>query len=119
LLQQGGSLGKSSSIVIVAEGEQSGGAAEVAAAVRARLPHMDTKVTVLGHVQRGGSPTVADRILGAKFGTWAVEALLQDVHGAMVGIRDGKRCFTPFEQAVKSSDPLDAELYRINRILAT
>jgi 6-phosphofructokinase 1 len=119
LLRKGSSLGKSSSIVIVAEGEQSGGAAEVAAAVRGRLPHVDTKVTVLGHVQRGGSPTVADRILGAKFGTWAVEALLQNVHGAMVGVRDGKKCFIPFEHAVKSSEPLDPELYRINRILAT
>lgn len=119
VLQKGRDKNKSSSIIIVAEGEKSGGAAEVAAKVKERLPQYDTKVTVLGHVQRGGSPTVADRILGSKFGVWAVEALLKGHTRQMVGIRKGEMLMTPFSGAVRENQPLDAELYRINQMLAT
>jgi 6-phosphofructokinase 1 len=119
LLERGKSKDKRSSIIIVAEGEKSGGAAEVAAKVKAILPHYDTKVTVLGHIQRGGSPSVSDRILGAKFGVWAVEALFDGIDRVMVGTRCGSKLFTPFSEATRAPEPLDAELYRINTILAT
>lgn len=119
LLERGKTTGKRSSIIIVAEGEKSGGAAEVAALVKEKLPHYDTKVTVLGHIQRGGSPSVSDRILGAKFGVWAVEALFNGTDRVMVGVRCGNKEFTPFSDATRAPEPLDAELYRINRILAT
>lgn len=119
LLERGKSNDKRSSIIIVAEGEKSGGAAEVAAAVKGKLPHYDTKVTVLGHIQRGGSPSVSDRILGAKFGVWAVEALFEGLDRVMVGTRCGTKSFTPFSEATRAPEPLDSELYRINSILAT
>jgi 6-phosphofructokinase 1 len=118
-LEEGKSNNKSSSIVIVAEGEKTGGADEIAAALKERLKHYDTKVTILGHVQRGGSPTAFDRILAAKFGVWAVEALLNGESGKMVGIRKGEKHFTPLALASKDQEPLDMELLRINRILAT
>ena len=118
-LEEGKSNNKSSSIIIVAEGEKNGGAAEVAARLKEKLSHYDTKVTVLGHVQRGGSPSAFDRILAAKFGVWAVEELLRGTFGQMVGIRKGEKHLTPFELASRDQEPLDLELLRINRILAT
>lgn len=118
-LEEGKLNNKSSSIIIVAEGEKTGGADEVAAKLKERLKHYDTKVTVLGHVQRGGSPTAFDRILAAKFGVWAVEALLAGDSGKMVGLHKGEMHFTPFERASRDQEPLDLELLRINRILAT
>ena len=118
-LEEGKSTNKTSSIIIVAEGEKNGGATEVATKLKERLVHYDTKVTVLGHVQRGGSPTAFDRILAAKFGVWAVEELLRGNQGQMVGIRKGEKHLTPFGQASRDQEPLDLELLRINRILAT
>jgi 6-phosphofructokinase 1 len=118
-LEEGKANNKSSSIIIVAEGEKNGGASEVAAHLKERLSHYDTKVTVLGHVQRGGSPSAFDRILAAKMGVWAVEALLNNENRCMVGIRHGKRHLLPFAQATKQTEPLDMELLRINNLLST
>ena len=118
-LEEGKSNNKTSSIIIVGEGEKNGGADEVAAFVKSKLPHYDTKVTVLGHVQRGGSPTAFDRILAAKFGVWAVEALLAGRNREMIGIRNGEKSFTAFSNASRQHEPLDLELLRINKILAT
>lgn len=118
-LEEGKANNKSSSIILVAEGEKNGGAAEVAQHLKERLAHYDTKVTVLGHVQRGGSPTAFDRILAAKFGVWAVEALLEGENRKMVGIRKGEKNFLPFASAARQHEPLDLEMMRINRILAT
>ena len=119
MLEAGKLNNKTSSIIIVAEGEKNGGANEIAIKLKERLKHYDTKVTILGHVQRGGSPTAFDRILAAKFGVWAVEALLSGNFGQMVGIRKGEKHFTPFAQASRDQEPLDMELLRINRLLAT
>lgn len=119
MLEEGKANNKSSSIILVAEGEKNGGAAEVAAQLHERLKEYETKVTVLGHVQRGGSPTAFDRILAAKFGVWAVEAMLEGNSRQMVGIRKGEKLFTPLAMASKDQEPLDMELLRINRILAT
>ncbi len=118
-LERGKMNNKTSSIIIVGEGEKNGGAAEVAAKIKEKLPHYDTKVTVLGHVQRGGSPSAFDRILGAKFGVWAVEALLAGHNRKMVGILKGEKHLTEFSKATKQSEPLDMELMRINAMLAT
>ena len=117
-LEEGKGNSKTSSIILVAEGEKNGGAAEVADELKKRLPHYETKVTVLGHVQRGGSPSAFDRILGAKLGVWAVEALLSGDTRRMVGIRKGEKHFLPFSQASREQEPLDLELLRINNILS-
>ncbi|MBL7923682.1 MAG: 6-phosphofructokinase [Bacteroidia bacterium] len=118
-LEEGKKNNKSSSIILVAEGEKNGGAQEVAAHLKRMLPHYDTKVTVLGHVQRGGSPTAHDRILAAKLGVWAVEALLQGKNRQMIGIQRGEMALTPFSMATRQQQPLDMELFRINQILST
>jgi 6-phosphofructokinase 1 len=117
-LEAGAMKNKTSSIVIVGEGEKNGGALNVAKQVKERLPHYDTKVTVLGHVQRGGSPSVADRILAAKFGVWSVEQLLIGESSKMIGIRDQKLCLTPFEKAIRAHDPLEKDLLHIIDILS-
>lgn len=118
-LEDGKNKNKTSSIFLVAEGEKNGGANELAAALKARVPHYEPKVTVLGHVQRGGSPSANDRILGAKMGVWAVEALVQGESGIMIGVRAGAPTRIPFREATRQENPLDNELFRINRILAT
>jgi 6-phosphofructokinase 1 len=118
LLRSGGERHKSSSIVIVCEGDDAGGAAEIAAAVKAIFDGFDTRVTVLGHVQRGGSPTVSDRLLGSRLGIAAVEALMQGKQGEMAGIVNNRIVFTPFTQATKQHVPMDPELLRFARILS-
>lgn len=117
-LEEGKLNNKTSSIILVAEGEKNGGAAEVATELKKRLPHYETKVTVLGHIQRGGSPTAYDRILGAKLGVWAVEALLNGETRKMVGIRKNEKHFLPFSEASREQEPLDLEMLRINNILS-
>lgn len=112
-LELGAKRNKSSSIVIVAEGEKNGGAQNIAQQVKARLPEYETKVTVLGHVQRGGSPTAFDRILAAKCGVKSIEALLAGENRVMVGIRNNKMTYTPLAKATKQHDPLDMDLYRM------
>lgn len=118
-LEEGKANQKSSSIIIVAEGEKNGGALEVAAHLKERLAHYDTKVTVLGHVQRGGTPTATDRILAARFGVWAVEALIKGENKCMIGVRNGRLQLTPFTKATRTHEPLDMELLRIHKILST
>jgi 6-phosphofructokinase 1 len=117
-LQEGAKNKKSSSIVIVAEGEKNGGAAEVAKQLKKRLTDYETKVTVLGHVQRGGSPTALDRMLGARFGVKAVETLKEGKGGVMIGIFRNELVEVPFIKAVKDPDPIDLRLIAINDLLA-
>ena len=110
---------KSSSIVIVAEGDEEGGAYTVAKKVKERYDHYDTRVTVLGHLQRGGSPTVMDRILASRLGVGAVEGLMRGERGAMVGLVNDKVVFTPFGNAIGKRRQLNPELMRVLAILAT
>jgi len=110
---------KSSSIVVVAEGETEGGAFVVAQRVKERLPAKDIRVTVIGHVQRGGSPTVHDRVLASRLGVAAVDALLRGEHNRMVGILSGKVATTPFCDAILGKRELDPDLFRVLNILAT
>lgn len=117
-LEYGAHHKKSSSIVIVAEGEKNGGALNVARQVKERLVDYETKVTVLGHIQRGGSPTAFDRVLAAQFGARAVDVLLAGNSGVMVGIRENKISLTPFSQAVRMENPLNPYLLQIADRLA-
>ncbi|MCB0763983.1 MAG: 6-phosphofructokinase [Flavobacteriales bacterium] len=110
---------KTSSIVVVAEGDEEGGAFEVARKVKAAYDHFDIRVSVLGHIQRGGSPTVNDRILASTTGVLAVEHLLAGAHGVMLGMVNGAVRLTPFEEAIGGRKQPDPELYRILGILAT
>lgn len=109
---------KSSVIVIVAEGDEEGGAYDVARKVKERFAHYDTRVSVLGHVQRGGHPTVADRLLASRSGVAAVEALLQGQCGMMVGEVNHKIVLTPFSEVLGRKDPADTDLLRILRVLS-
>jgi 6-phosphofructokinase 1 len=89
--------GKTSAIIVVAEGEEQGGALEVAKRFKERTG-IDCKVTILGHIQRGGTPTAFDRILGTRSGVKAVEALLAGERNKMVGIQNGNMVLVPFEE---------------------
>ena len=113
------STSKRSVIVIVAEGDEEGGAFDVARKVKERYAHYDTRVSVLGHLQRGGPPTVADRVLAGRLGVAAVEALIRGEHGSMAGCINGQVVLTPFERTFTAQRPLDAELLRLASILAT
>jgi 6-phosphofructokinase 1 len=105
-------------IVIVAEGDEDGGAAEIARKVKENFPEYDTKVTVIGHLQRGGSPTARDRVLASLLGAGAVEGLLAGKHGCAVGIVDHKLKYTPFKQAIENHKSLSQDLIRLAPILA-
>ena len=106
------------SVIVVAEGSQFGGAAEVARIVSESLPETETKVTVIGHLQRGGSPTCADRVLSSRLGYAAVEGLLQGIHSRMAGIIDNKIYFTPFNDAISKQKEFNSDLIRLANILA-
>jgi 6-phosphofructokinase 1 len=116
-LKQGAANQKSSSIVIVAEGEKNGGAAKVAEEVKKRLPDYDTKVTVLGHIQRGGSPTAMDRMLGLRFGVQAVQTLNAGRSRVMIGIYKNEIAEVPLEKAIREADPIDLRLISINDMM--
>lgn len=118
VLEEGAENKKSSSIVIVAEGEQGGGAYKIAEKVKQHFDHYDTKVVVLGHIQRGGSPTASDRLLGSRLGVAAVEALLRGESRKMAGFINNKVAFTPFADATTKDFVLDKELIHISEMLA-
>jgi 6-phosphofructokinase 1 len=117
-LEKGAVGKKSSSLVIVAEGGEPGRSIKIAKEVNERFSHYDTKVTILGHVQRGGSPTVADRVLASRMGVVAVESLLAGNSGVMVGIVNNHVKFTPFDLATKNVNNFENELLRIAAILS-
>lgn len=89
-------------IVIVAEGDDAGGAYKIAQEVKLRFQHFDTRVSVLGHMQRGGSPSCADRVLASRLGVAAVEALIEGRSNEMVGIVNNQLVHTPFPVVVNS-----------------
>jgi len=117
-LQRGWERQKSSSIIIVAEGDDAGGAYAVAEKVKAKFDYYDTRVTVLGHLQRGGSPSAADRVLASQMGSEAVKALLAGRKNEMVGIINRKVTFTPFEQAIKHHQKINQELLNLAEVLS-
>ena len=112
--------GKSSSIVIVAEGDKTGkNVFELKEYVEEHLPIYDVRVSVLGHMQRGGSPSCYDRVLASRMGVKAVEALLEGKTNLMVGVRNNELILTPIEKAIKGHTKLDRELLRVSEIVTT
>ena len=109
---------KTSGIVIVAEGDEQGNAVEIARKVKEKLPDYDTRVSTLGHVQRGGSPTCNDRVLASVLGHGAVEALLDGKSGVMVGQRNGLVVHTPFDEACTRHNDINKKWYEIAHILS-
>lgn len=109
---------KTSGIIIVAEGDQEGGAATIAEKVKQRLPEYETRVTTLGHVQRGGAPTCEDRVLASLMGYECVCALLEGHHGIMVGKVHRKIVHIPFEEAYSRHDEIDKDWIKISRIIS-
>lgn len=110
---------KTSRLVIVAEGDKNGNVYDLEDKVKERFgDRYETKVTILGHVQRGGRPTCADRVLASRLGVIATEALQDGKRDIMVGIRDRKVQYTDFEKATKKSPKMDTELLRIADIIS-
>ena len=118
VLERGYEKKKKSSIIIVAEGDDKGGAFEIANLVKEKFDHYDTRVTVLGHIQRGGSPTCMDRVIASRMGIAAVEGLLQGKRDVMAGIVNKDIVYTHFSETAKHHKELNQMLYRIAEILA-
>ncbi|TDS56870.1 6-phosphofructokinase [Myroides indicus] len=111
--------GKSSSIVLVAEGEKLGkNVFELGEYVEQNLPEYEVRVSVLGHMQRGGAPSCFDRVLASRLSVKAVETLLEGKKNYMVGLINDKVELTPLEQAVKGHSPIDMELLRVSDIIS-
>lgn len=110
---------KQSNIVIVAEGGKSGGALEIAEKVKKIIPQYDIKVTILGHLQRGGSPTSYDRLLASKLGVAAVEGLIHGRYDVMAGVINNKVVYTPIKKAIIDDKEVDEDDFRIAKILST
>ncbi|PXY39756.1 6-phosphofructokinase [Flavobacterium cheongpyeongense] len=119
-LQKSKASGKSSSIVVIAEGDKIGkNVFELKDYVEANLPEYDVRVSVLGHMQRGGSPSCFDRVLASRLGVKAVESLLDGKSNYMVGLQQDKVTLTPLEQAIKGKSEIDMELLRVSDIMST
>jgi 6-phosphofructokinase 1 len=112
--------GKSSSIVVVAEGDKTGDSVfDLKDYVEQTLPEYEVRVSVLGHMQRGGSPSCYDRVLASRMGVKAVESLLEGKSNFMVGIRDNAMQLCPLAQAVKGKSKIDMDLLRVSDIMTT
>ena len=112
--------GKSSSIVVVAEGDQIGkNIFELAEYIRENLEEYEVKVTVLGHIQRGGSPSCYDRVLASRLGVGAIDALLNQEKNVMIGIANNKVVSVPFAEAIKGQNKIDVDLIRVADITST
>lgn len=110
--------GKLSSIVMVAEGDKIGkNVFELAEYIEENLPDYEVRVSVLGHMQRGGAPTCFDRVLASRMGLKAVEALRDGISANMVGINCGKMILTPLKKAIKGKSKIDTELVRVSEIM--
>ncbi len=117
-LEQGRRKSKSSGIVIVAEGDDEGGAYEIAAKVKQKFDFYDTRVVVLGHIQRGGSPSARDRVLASQLGNAAVEKLLKGESNKMVGMVNNKITLTDFDKAIKHTKELNPSLVGLVEVLS-
>jgi 6-phosphofructokinase 1 len=116
-LKYGSSQSKASHIIIVAEGDELGRASNIADEVKKAIPELDSKVTILGHVQRGGAPTAADRVLASRLGLGAVEGLIKGKTNVMVGVINRTLCYTPFSETITKKKPINKELIRMIEVL--
>ena len=112
-IKQGFRKSKSSSIVLVAESELTGGAMHYAERVKNEYPEYDVRVTILGHLQRGGRPTAHDRIIASRMGVASIQALLEGQRNVMIGIENNKIVYVPFAKAIKNDKPIDKELVNV------
>ncbi|THG47072.1 MULTISPECIES: 6-phosphofructokinase [Muribaculum] len=110
LIQNGFRKSKNSSIVLVAESPVTGGAMALAERVNKEYPEYDVRVSILGHLQRGGSPTARDRILASRLGSAAIDALLDDQRNVMIGISNDEIVYVPFSKAIKKDKPINRSL---------
>jgi 6-phosphofructokinase 1 len=106
-------------LIVVAEGDEFGGANEVAKVIKEKLPNVDTRVCILGHIQRGGAPSCMDRLLASRMGYHAVECLLEGRNNVMVGIVNNSMHYIPLDQAIKAKERFNREWLKIAKILAT
>jgi len=112
-IEHGFRKSKSSSIVLVAESELTGGAMHYAERVKNEYPQYDVRVTILGHLQRGGRPTAHDRIIASRMGVASIQALLEGQRNVMIGIENDKIVYVPFAKAIKNDKPIDKELVNV------
>lgn len=117
-LERAKSNRKTNKIIIVSEGNKLGDTMWIADKVRQRYPDLESKVTILGHLQRGGSPSCFDRVLASQLGVAAVEALLNGKTDIMVGIENNKLTETFLQRAINNKASLDTELLRLSKILS-
>jgi 6-phosphofructokinase 1 len=118
-LKKSKASGKSSSIVVIAEGDKIGkNVFELKDYVEANLPEYEIRVSVLGHMQRGGAPSCYDRVLASRLGVKAVESLLEGKSNYMVGMINDKVALTPLEQAIKGHTEIDRDLLRVSEIMS-
>ena len=118
LIHNGFRKSKSSAIVLVAENKATGGAMGMAERIKKEFPEFDARVTILGHLQRGGSPTAKDRILASKMGATAIEALSEGQRNVMIGIKIGEYVYVPFKRAIAHSQQMDLKDVDLVRILS-
>ena len=118
-LKRSEKTGKSSSIVVIAEGDKTGkNVFEIAEYVEKNLPYYEVRVSVLGHMQRGGSPSCFDRVLASRMGVHAVESLLKGVSNVMVAIDNSQMILTPLESSIKGKTKINKNLIRVSEILS-
>lgn len=110
--------GKNSSIVVVAEGEKLGNAYQLAELTKEKFPDYDIRVSILGHIQRGGSPSCADRVLASRLGFGAVTGLLKGLTNVMAGIQSNQLVYTPIDDAIKKHNEINQDLLLISEVLA-
>lgn len=118
LIKNGFRKSKNSSIVLVAESEVTGGANGLAERMHREYPEYDVRVTILGHIQRGGSPSAYDRILASRMGVAAIDALLDEQRSIMIGIVNDELVHVPFTKAIKDDKPLNERLLGVLQILS-
>ena len=111
--------GESSSIVVIAEGDKTGkNVFDIAEYIEKNMPNYDVRVSVLGHMQRGGRPTCFDRVLASRMGVKAVESLYEGKSNAMVGLKEDEIILTPLEKAIKGKSEINKDLVRVSDILS-
>ena len=102
----------------MAESEITGGALQLAERVKNQYPQYDVRVSILGHLQRGGSPTAQDRILASRMGYAAIQALQENQSNIMIGVRNEEIVYVPFSKAIKKEKPINPELVELLRVLS-
>lgn len=118
-LKNGFSKPKHSSIVLVAEGDQAGGALKIGKLIEEKYPEYNVGITILGHVQRGGKPTALDRIIASRMGLAAIDALLDDQKSIMIGIQNDDIVHVSFSKAIKNEKPVHPDLLMVQQIMST